>query len=45
MINLIETTLINNDPLTLTIVFFFAIAAVISTKVALARTLLKKRKV
>lgn len=43
MINLIKTTLINNDPLILTIIFF-TIAAVISMTVALARTLLKKEK-
>ena len=43
MINLIKTTLINNDPLILTIIFF-AILSVISTTVALVRTLLKKEK-
>lgn len=43
MIDFIKTTLSNNDPLILTIVFF-AIVSIITTATSLIRTLLKEKK-
>lgn len=43
MINLIKTTLTNNDPLILTITFFCTLA-MINTMIVLVKTLLEKKK-